>query len=38
MENWRMGWVGSALHTVSERGLSSITTISKSWCPQLGCQ
>jgi hypothetical protein len=24
--NWRMEWVGSTLHTTSERGVSSITT------------
>jgi hypothetical protein len=25
--NWRMEWVASALHTTSEHGVSSITTI-----------
>jgi len=25
--NWRIEWVASTLHTISERGVSSITTI-----------
>jgi hypothetical protein len=44
--NWRMEWVASTLHTTSERGVSSITTITtadahtspasnrQNWCPR----